>query len=71
MSGKFGYASIYGELPEFNPKRVQTSAVAPFVQSGKPWDTIFSGSSHNLPPLTKLCSAILESLLEKRTTVAE
>ncbi|KAF2316946.1 hypothetical protein GH714_007506 [Hevea brasiliensis] len=70
-AGKFGYASIYGELPEFNLKRTQTSAVVPFVPSEKLLETMFSGSSHNLPPLTKLCSAFLESLLEKRITVSD
>ncbi|KAJ6923457.1 WD repeat-containing protein 75 [Populus alba x Populus x berolinensis] len=65
-AGKFGYASIYGELPQFDPKRKQASWVlsAPLE---RPWETVFSGSSHNLPPLTKLCSVFLESLLEKRT----
>ncbi|KAJ9162883.1 hypothetical protein P3X46_022623 [Hevea brasiliensis] len=70
-AGKFGYASIYGELPESNLKRTQTSAVVPFVPSEKLLETMFSGSSHNLPPLTKLCSAFLESLLEKRITVSD
>ncbi|KDO43853.1 hypothetical protein CISIN_1g0409871mg, partial [Citrus sinensis] len=67
---QFGYASIYGELPEFKLKRNQ-DLWAPSVPSEKPWETIFSGSSHNLPPLTKLCSAFLESLLEKRTAALE
>ncbi|KAA8523464.1 hypothetical protein F0562_009887 [Nyssa sinensis] len=69
-AGQFGYTSIYGELPEFNLKRNQTPSVT-FVPSEKPWETIFSGSSHNLPPLTKLCTAFLESLLQKRTAVLE
>ncbi|GAV59567.1 WD40 domain-containing protein [Cephalotus follicularis] len=69
-TGPFGYASLYGELPEFDPKRNTTSWV-PSVSSERPWETIFSGSSHNLPPLTKLCSSFLESLLEKRTDVVE
>lgn len=67
-TGKFGYASIYGALPEFDAKRNQTE-LAPLLPSEKPWETIFCGSSHNLPPITKLCSAFLESLLEKRTPV--
>ncbi|CAK9157783.1 unnamed protein product [Ilex paraguariensis] len=67
---QFGYATIYGELPEFNLKRNQTTEVS-FVPSERPWETIFSGSSHNLPPLTKLCSMFLESLLEKRTAIVE
>ncbi|KAI9392980.1 hypothetical protein POPTR_006G166500v4 [Populus trichocarpa] len=65
-AGKFGYASIYGELPQFDPKRKQASWV-PSASLERPWETVFSGSSHNLPPLTKLCSVFLESLLEKRT----
>lgn len=39
--------------------------------STRPWETIFSGSSHMLPPLTKLCSEFLESLLERRTAIVE
>ncbi|KAJ4833117.1 hypothetical protein Tsubulata_006219 [Turnera subulata] len=69
-SGKYGYASIYGELPKFDLNREEIS-LAPSVPSERPWETIFSGPSHNLPPLTKLCSAFLESLLEKRTTTVE
>ncbi|PON75897.1 WD repeat containing protein [Parasponia andersonii] len=68
--GQFGYASIYGELPEFKLKGNQ-NLLAPSGPSERPWETIFSGSSHNLPPLTKLCSAFLESLLEKRTAIVE
>ena len=68
ITGQVGYASIYGELPEF--KRNQISLV-PSVPSERPWETIFSGSSHNLPPLTKLCAAFLESLMEKRTAAVE
>ncbi|KAF9680547.1 hypothetical protein SADUNF_Sadunf06G0132700 [Salix dunnii] len=65
-AGKFGYSSIYGELPQFDPKRKQASWV-PSEPLERTWETVFSGSSHNLPPLTKLCSVFLESLLEKRT----
>ncbi|GMI92889.1 hypothetical protein like AT2G18900 [Hibiscus trionum] len=68
--GQYGYASIYGELAEFDKKRRETPWV-PSFPSERPWETIFSGSSHNLPPLTKLCSAFLESLLEKRTASVE
>ncbi|XP_022135000.1 WD repeat-containing protein 75 [Momordica charantia] len=67
---KFGYEAIYGELPEFDSKMDQTLS-APSVPSHRPWETIFSGSSHELPPLTKLCSAFLESLLERRTIAAD
>ncbi|XVF47687.1 hypothetical protein PTKIN_Ptkin03bG0130800 [Pterospermum kingtungense] len=70
QEGQFGYASIYGELPEFDMKRRHTPWVPPFPTE-RPWETIFTGSSHNLPPLTKLCSAFLESLLEKRTATVE
>ncbi|KAF4396010.1 hypothetical protein G4B88_020647 [Cannabis sativa] len=45
-------------------------ATAPSRPSERPWETIFSGSSHDLPPLTKLCSPFLESLLERRTTTS-
>ncbi|XP_071730304.1 uncharacterized protein [Rutidosis leptorrhynchoides] len=66
--GQGGYASIYGELPEFKLKAIEASSADPIMASERPWETIFSGPSHSLPPLTKLCSAFLESLLEKRTT---
>jgi len=64
-----GYASIYGELPKLESKK-EVSDV-PFIPSDRPWETIFSGSSHVLPPLTKLCSAFLSSLLEKRPVANE
>lgn len=70
ITEKFGYQAIYGELPEFDSKMDQTLS-APSVPSQRPWETIFSGSSHELPPLSKLCSAFLESLLERRTVTAE
>ncbi|KAI5348699.1 hypothetical protein L3X38_001586 [Prunus dulcis] len=69
-TGQFGYASIYGELPRFDLKRDQ-AFLAPSAPSQRPWETLFSGSSHNLPPLTKLCSEFMESLLEKRTATVE
>eukprot|EP00268_Persea_americana_P020064 TRINITY_DN20334_c0_g1_i3.p1 TRINITY_DN20334_c0_g1~~TRINITY_DN20334_c0_g1_i3.p1 ORF type:complete len:812 (+),score=149.30 TRINITY_DN20334_c0_g1_i3:277-2712(+) len=68
--GQYGYASIYGELPEYEMKRDQIPA-APIVPSDRPWETVFSGPSHVLPPLTKLCSAFLASLLEKRPSVQQ
>lgn len=67
---RFGYASIYGELPDFSLKNEHIPEI-PFVSSERPWETIFSGSSHVLPPLTKLCSAFLTSLLEKRPSGIE
>nr|KYP57483.1 WD repeat-containing protein 75 [Cajanus cajan] len=69
-TGQFGYTSIYGELPKFDPKRNLTSSISS-AASERPWETIFSGSSHMLPPLTKLCSEFLESLLEKKTPTVE
>ncbi|BAT76749.1 hypothetical protein LR48_Vigan627s003400 [Vigna angularis] len=69
-TGQSGYTSIYGELPKFDLKRNIASPI-PSAASERPWETIFSGSSHSLPPLTKLCSEFLESLLEKRTTTVE
>ncbi|XP_057417123.1 uncharacterized protein LOC130711489 [Lotus japonicus] len=69
-TGQIGYTSIYGELPAFDFKRNKASSVFSGA-SERPWETIFSGSSHMLPPLTKLCSEFLESLLEKRTTTVE
>lgn len=68
--GRVGYESVYGELAEFKIMKNSTSP-ASVLPSGRPWETIFSGSSHNLPSLTKLCSVFLESLLEKRTTDIE
>ncbi|CAJ1941827.1 unnamed protein product [Sphenostylis stenocarpa] len=65
-----GYTSIYGELPKFDLKRNMASSISS-AASERPWETIFSGSSHSLPPLTKLCSEFLESLLEKRTKTIE
>ncbi|GAB2222155.1 hypothetical protein Drorol1_Dr00013357 [Drosera rotundifolia] len=69
-SGRFGYAALYGELPAFQPKR-EADVEIPIFPSERPWETMFGGSSLALPPLTKLCSAFLESFLEKRTKVSE
>ncbi|KAJ0755262.1 putative transcription factor WD40-like family [Helianthus annuus] len=66
VTGQSGYASIYGKLPEFKLNAIEASAET-VTPSERPWETIFSGPSHSLPPLTKLCSAFLESLLEKRS----
>ncbi|OAY64962.1 WD repeat-containing protein 75 [Ananas comosus] len=65
-----GYTSIYGELPKIESNK-GTDWDIPFVPSERPWETIFSGSSHVLPPLTKLCSTFLASLLEKRPPIAD
>ncbi|KAF4396026.1 hypothetical protein G4B88_020663 [Cannabis sativa] len=57
-TGQLGYASVYGELPEFELKSKDDElweATAPSRPSERPWESIFSGSSHDLPPLTKLC----------------
>ncbi|CAA0815500.1 Transducin/WD40 repeat-like superfamily protein [Striga hermonthica] len=64
----FGYASIYGELPEFSLKTNETPF--PSVPSDGTWKTIFSGPSHSLPSLPKLCLDFLESLLERRSAIA-
>lgn len=66
-TGQFGYASMYGELTgsELKLKASSSSVIMP---SERAWESIFgSGPSHTLPPLTKLSSAFLESLLEKRS----
>ncbi|KAL9257947.1 WD repeat-containing protein [Drosera capensis] len=69
-AGRFGYAALYGDLPAFQPKR-DAYVEIPILPSERPWETMFGGSSLALPPLTKLCSAFLESFLEKRTKVSE
>ncbi|KAJ3674500.1 hypothetical protein LUZ60_005116 [Juncus effusus] len=61
-----GYASMYGELASLNKARNEKDLNLPFVPQERPWETIFNGSSHVLPPLTRLCSSFLESLLEKK-----
>lgn len=66
-----GYASIYGDLQDFALKKDENLKSEPIVLSERPWETIFSGSSHNLPSLTKLSSVFLESLLEKRAITVE
>lgn len=69
-TGKFGYASLYGDLPDFNLERKQAPSITS-VPSERYWETLFSGPSHNLPPLAKLCSTFLESLLQKRSSAVE
>nr|XP_025607167.1 WD repeat-containing protein 75 isoform X4 [Arachis hypogaea] len=69
-TGQFGYSSIYGELPKFDLQKDKAASVMS-TASERPWETIFTGSTHMLPPLTKLCSVFLESLLEKRAALAE
>ncbi|KAL4582790.1 hypothetical protein LXL04_007349 [Taraxacum kok-saghyz] len=69
-TGHGGYVSMYGELPELKMKAIEASGEAIMV-AGRPWETIFSGPSHTLPPLTKLCSVFLESLMEKRSGMVE
>ncbi|CAH9079051.1 unnamed protein product [Cuscuta epithymum] len=70
-TGRFGYSSMYGELAEFHLKPNQNSLDTSYLPSERSWETLFSGPSHALPPLPKLCSAFLESLLERRTTAVE
>ncbi|MQL92234.1 hypothetical protein Taro_024859 [Colocasia esculenta] len=66
----YGYTALYGELPKFNPKSDRVPAIS-FTPLDRPWETIFNGSSHALPPLTKLCAAFLASLLERRSSTTE
>lgn len=68
FAGKFGYASLYGDLPDFSLERKQAASITS-VPSERYWETLFSGPSHNLPPLAKLCSTFLESLLQKSSAV--
>ncbi|KAL3508279.1 hypothetical protein ACH5RR_027680 [Cinchona calisaya] len=70
IAGRFGYASIYGKLSEFKLERDRTASIAS-ATSERSWEMILDGPSHNLPPLTKLCSAFLESLLERRTATVD
>ncbi|KAF2576631.1 hypothetical protein F2Q70_00001058 [Brassica cretica] len=72
-TGDFGYTSLYGQLPDYDKKRTESveSLATPFVSSERPWETIFSGSTLNFPPLQKLCGEFFESLMEKRTVVVE
>ncbi|CAN8271144.1 unnamed protein product [Cochlearia groenlandica] len=72
-TGDIGYASLYGQLPDYDKKRMDDSEslVTPFVSSERPWETIFSGSTLNFPPLERLCGEFFESLLEKRTSIVE
>lgn len=69
IPGPIGYASIFGELPKLESKKDVPEIL--FIPSERPWETIFSGSTHVLPPLTKLCPAFLASLLEKRPVANE
>ncbi|CAI9755136.1 unnamed protein product [Fraxinus pennsylvanica] len=66
---KIGYASIYGELAELSEEKNQTRI--PYIQYEKNWETIFSGPSHKLAPLTKLCLDFLDSSLERRAVTVE
>jgi NET1-associated nuclear protein 1 (U3 small nucleolar RNA-associated protein 17) len=72
-TGDFGYTSLYGQLPDYDKKRMEDSEslATPFVSSERPWETIFSGSTLNFPPLPKLCAEFFESLMEKTTAVVE
>jgi NET1-associated nuclear protein 1 (U3 small nucleolar RNA-associated protein 17) len=72
-TGDAGYTSLYGQLPDYDKKRMEDveSLGTPFVSSERPWETIFSGSTLNFPPLQKLCAEFFESLMEKRTAVVE
>ncbi|KAL0655060.1 hypothetical protein Bca4012_075644 [Brassica carinata] len=72
-TGDFGYTSLYGQLPDYDKKRKEDaeSLATPFISSERPWETIFSGSTLNFPPLQKLCGEFFESLMEKSNSVVE
>ncbi|KAG2323468.1 hypothetical protein Bca52824_016681 [Brassica carinata] len=72
-TGDIGYTSLYGQLPDYDKKRKEDaeSLATPFVSSERPWETIFSGSTLNFPPLQKLCGEFFESLMEKSNSVVE
>ncbi|XP_028788837.1 WD repeat-containing protein 75-like [Neltuma alba] len=70
-TGQYGYASLYGKLPEFNLKKSSFPLISSAAPSEKPWEAIFPYSTHSLPQLDKLCSEFLESVTEKRTATAE
>lgn len=60
---------MYGELLELKMRRkaIKASVAESMIGvSERPWETTFSGPSHSPPPLTKLCYAFLELLMEKR-----
>lgn len=70
LLGDFRYASLYGQLLDYDKKRMEnvvSLATSPFVLSERQWETIFSGYTLNFPPLQKLCGQFFESLMEKRT----
>ncbi|KAK4265483.1 hypothetical protein QN277_026532 [Acacia crassicarpa] len=69
-TGQYGYASLYGKLPEFNLKKSSFSLISS-APPEKPWEAIFPYSTHSLPQLDKLCSEFLESLTEKRVATVE
>ncbi|XP_031500790.1 uncharacterized protein LOC116264611 [Nymphaea colorata] len=64
--GENGYESIYGKLPPVDSEKPRLDSV-PFMPSDKPWERLFDGPSHILPPLPKLCPKFLASLLQRRT----
>lgn len=67
-----GYASIYGELPDYKKEKEEAQVLEiPYVPSKSPWDAVCSGSSLVLPPLMELCSNFLESLLESKPIMME
>ncbi|CAH2051285.1 unnamed protein product [Thlaspi arvense] len=72
-TGDFGYTSLYGQLPDYDKKRMENveSSATLYASSERPWETIFSGSTLNFPPLQKLCTQFYESLMEKITAIAE
>ncbi|CAN6454456.1 unnamed protein product [Victoria cruziana] len=66
--GSNGYESIYGKLGPGDNEKSRLASV-PFMPSDKPWEIVFDGPSHVLPPLPKLCPTFLGLLLQRRTDV--
>jgi len=60
---------MFGKIPKLERNVDKPSAsMANLNVICQPWNTIFSGPSHVLPPLSRLGPTFLESLLEKMTS---
>uniref|UniRef100_A0A0D6QW70 WD repeat-containing protein 75 second beta-propeller domain-containing protein n=1 Tax=Araucaria cunninghamii TaxID=56994 RepID=A0A0D6QW70_ARACU len=66
-----GYRTMFGNIPaqELNIDKSSHMANQNVIRAptSHPWDSIFSGPSHVLPPLARVGAAFLESMLEKRS----
>eukprot|EP00252_Welwitschia_mirabilis_P023907 TRINITY_DN6890_c0_g1_i1.p1 TRINITY_DN6890_c0_g1~~TRINITY_DN6890_c0_g1_i1.p1 ORF type:complete len:392 (+),score=89.40 TRINITY_DN6890_c0_g1_i1:47-1177(+) len=67
----YGYESIFGKtsLLERNTDIPQSDAKQPvnLTATNNSWEKLLDGPSHVLPPLTRIGTAFIESLLSKRT----